>query len=118
MSLRGLNQFVKFDTEAFLKGKVLVATGLKDYIDYNTKEHLGKEVKAAIVQDDTIYTFKEGETFSNVYESLPIKVKKDVDIPIGARIIPVNAVATVYGDYRNQLSVKCDDIQIIAPKEK
>lgn len=118
MSLKGLNQFVKFDIEEFFKGKVLVATGIKPWVDFNTKQHNGTDIKVTILEDGTQYTFKEGETFSNIYESFSLKVKKDIDVPMGARVIPVNAVATVYGDFKNQLSVRCESVQIVAPKEK
>lgn len=41
-----------------------------------------------------------------------------MNIPIESKVVPKNAVATIYGEYRNQLSVKCDDIVVVTPKEK
>lgn len=37
----------------------------------------------------------------------------DLDLPIGSVVRIVNPVATVYGEYRNQLSVKADDVVAI-----
>ena len=36
---------------------------------------------------------------------------------MNARVIPVNPVAVVYGEYRNQLSVTADDIKVITPQK-
>lgn len=41
-----------------------------------------------------------------------------MDIPIDSRVMPKNVVANIYGEYRNQLSVKCEDIAVAVPKEK
>lgn len=53
---------------------------------------------------------------SNRFEKLTFKVSKDVEIPIEAIVEPLNATAAVYGDYRNQLSVKCSDIKVLRTK--
>lgn len=116
--MNSLNQFIKFDFESFAKDKVLVVTNVKEYVDYNTKQHLGTDLRVSIVKDNTVYKCKPDQMITNVYESFSLKVNKDVDVPIGARVIPVNAEATVYGEMRNQLSVKCSDVQIVDAKEK
>ena len=36
---------------------------------------------------------------------------------MNARVIPVNPVAVVYGEYRNQLSVTADDIKVVVPQK-
>lgn len=116
--MKGLNQFVEFNWNAFAKDKVFIAKGISEYVDFKTKEHLGTKVDGGIAEDNTQYVFKDNEEFSNVFETITFKVSKDIKVPIGVRIIPVNAKAVVYGDARNMLSVKCDDIQIVTPKEK
>lgn len=116
--MKGLNQFLGFDWGGFAAGKAFIVTSVSELLDYNTKAHLGTKVECVIGADNTPYKFKDGETFTNRYEKITFKVSKDVNIPIDARVMPVNAVATIYGEYRNQLSVKCDDIQIVTPKEK
>ena len=43
---------------------------------------------------------------------------KDVDIPLESRVMPRGVTANIYGEYRNQLSVKCEDIAVAVPKDK
>ncbi len=116
--MKGLNQFLVFDWNGFAEGKSFLVTGLSEYQDFETKAHLGTKVECVIASDKTPYKFKEGEVFSNRFEKITFKVAKDVDIPVEARVVPKNAVATIYGEYRNQLSVKCEDIAVVMPKEK
>ncbi len=116
--MRGLNKFLKFDWEAFANEKVFVATGVSEWKDFNTKEHLGTKVDAIIAVDKTIYPFKEGEQYSNQYQKINFKVNKDIKVPLNARVVPKGVKATVYGEYRNMLSVKCTDIVVVATSEK
>lgn len=116
--MKGLNQFVVFSWKDFANGKIFMVTGVSEYQDYESKEHLGTKVECVIIEDNTPYKFKDGETFSNRFEKIVFKVSKDVNVPVDAKVLPVNAVASIYRDYRNQISVKCDDIQILTPKEK
>lgn len=115
--MKKLSQFMRFDCEAFFREKVFQVTGASEWVDYTTKAHMGTKVDVAIIKDDTQYKLKEGETVSNLYEKLTFKVRKDVNVPVGAHVVPVNAAATVYGDYRNQLSVTADDIRVITPSK-
>ena len=46
------------------------------------------------------------------YEKLALKVEKKPAVSVGDCVMPVNPVCTVYGDYRNQLSVRCDDVVV------
>lgn len=116
--MKGLNQFLVFNWDAFAEGKTFVVTGISEYQDFETKAHLGTKLDCVIATDTTPYKFKEGEIFSNRFEKISFKVAKDVNIPVEARVVPKNVVATIYGEYRNQLSVKCEDIAIVMPKEK
>lgn len=117
MALHYLTQFLRFDCESFLKDKVLRVTGISENADYNTKEHLGTKVEVVIAKDGTPYHCKDGELKNNRYEKLTLKVNKDVNVNLDDMVKPVNPVATVYGQYRNQLSIKCDDIQVLPPKQ-
>ena len=116
--MKKLNQFVKFLFEDFSKGKVYRIIGVRPWIDYNTKELMGTKVEVVIAEDNTAYDTQNGETITNQYEKLTFKIsKKDINIPMNARVIPVNPVAVVYGEYRNQLSVTADDIKVITPQK-
>ncbi len=114
--MKKLSQFLKFDFEAFSKGKSYRVIEKSEWVDFETKKHMGTKFTAVITKDNTQYKLKDGECVSNLYEKFNIKVTKDVDVPLNAFIVPINAVATVYGDYKNQLSVTADDIRIIPVK--
>lgn len=112
--MKKLNQFIKFDFEAFSVNKVYQVIGISAWNDYNTKEHLGTKVDVIIAKDETPYKLKEGEVVSNAFEKLSFKVAKDgVMFAPGTQVMPVGVTATVWGEYRNQLSVKCQDIKAV-----
>ena len=114
MALKKLGLFVRFDIDAFLNGKTLVVTGRRDWTDYDTKAHLGVAYEVAIVNDATPYNTPNGEEVSNRFEKLTIKVKADnLPVKVNDVVKPVNAVATVYGQYRNQLSIKAESLEVV-----
>lgn len=111
--MKQLNQFNIFDWNAFADGKRFLVTSCRPWVDFETKETLGTQVEVVIYKDDTHYNQKDGEIVTNLFEKLSFKVSKDLDIPIKAFVEPVNVSAKIYGEYRNQLSVKCDDITVL-----
>ena len=111
--MKGLSQFESFNWDGFATGKTFVVTGTSEYRDYTTKTHLGTKVDCVIADDQTIYEFKNGNSFTNRFEKISCKVGKYVSIPTDARVIPKGVKARIYGDYRNQLSVYCDDITVM-----
>lgn len=118
MSLKKLNQFLKFDYARFHNGKILQVIGLSEWKEYKTEKHLGVKIETVITKDATEYIQKEGEKVSNLYEKLIFKCPKDIKVPLNAIIEPINPVATVYGDFRNQLSIVVDDIRVITPSTR
>ena len=110
--MKGLNQFLKFDFDAFAQGKQFTVVGTGEYADFETKQHLGTKVDCVITIDKTPYDFKDGKSFTNRYEKITFKVEKDVSIPIDAHVMPKGVTARVYGEYRNQLAVTCKDIAV------
>lgn len=114
--MRGLNQFTDFNFEGFCQGKRFITTGSKELIDYETRRHLGTVVTVVITEDNTVYKpGKDGRVISNLYEKMNWKIEKDVNIPVGVQVVPVGGEATVYGEYRNQLSVRVTDIKVVQP---
>lgn len=110
--MKALMQFLSFNFAQFIQGKAFMVTGSKPWTEYETGKPLGTVVTVVIIQDNTPYAkTKDGHTVSNLYEKMNWKVARDVNIPVGTRVVPVGGVATVYGEYRNNLSVKVDDIQ-------
>lgn len=111
MALKNLMQFLLFDIASFLAGKRLVVTGIEKWVDYTTKQVLGSKAILAIVEDNTPYKPKaDGSLATNLYEKLTVKIPGNVTVPVGTEVTIINPTATVYGEYRNQLSVKADDI--------
>lgn len=110
--MKHLTQFQKFDMEGFLKGKQLLVTSVSEYVDYETKKHLGVKAEVVIIKDDTEYKQKPGEQTTNRFEKFTIKLLSDKDIPINSYIYPVDVTAKVYGQYNDQLSVTAGDIKI------
>ena len=108
--MKKLNVFVKFDWRAFSSGKIFTATGTSPWKDQQGNV-LGTRIETAITQDNTDYG---DSSVSNLYEKVTIKVPKPgVIIPIGAIVEPVNPVATVYGEFRNLLSIKATDVKVV-----
>lgn len=117
MSLKKLRQFLVFDWEGFAKDKLFAATGCVPWLDFDTKEKLGVKVTAVAVRDNTHYQQNEGENVSNLYQEFVFKVGREISIPSNAYITPIGVKATVYGNYMNQLSIKCEDIKIMEQKK-
>lgn len=118
MALKKLTQFIKFDWKAFLADKEIRCSEVGELVDYNTKKHLGTRVVAIIVKDDTQYNNTDGKTVSNRYEKFNINILKDVNVPIDAKIMPLDVVrATAYGEqdskYKTKLSITCNDIKVM-----
>lgn len=112
--MRNLNQFVAFDLDAFMAGKDLTVAACTPWSDYDTKAKLGTRIEVAITRDDTKYApGKDGETRTNLYEKLTVKVEKDISLPVGSVVTIVGGKATIFGDYRNQLSIKAEDVKIV-----
>lgn len=112
--MKYLNQFLRFAADPFFKGKVLTVTGIREWLDHATKAKLGWIVDTVITADATEYKHKAGEAASNLYEKLALKTPVKPTVSVGESVMPVNPVCTVYGEYRNQLSVRCDDV-VVAP---
>lgn len=111
--MKYLNQFQEFNFNRFAEGKVFRVIGQSEYKDFDTEAHLGTKIEVVIYKDETEYKRKEGETGSNLFEKINFKVSKDLNVTEGDVILPVDPVCTIYGEYRNQLSVKCSDIKIL-----
>lgn len=108
--MKKLGMFTTFDWNAFAKGKRFVCTGCSEWKDFDTQQHLGTRVEAVIAADTTDY----GEEVTNLYEKVTFKIAKDTAVPLNAEIQPKGVTATVYGEFRNQLSCTVDDIAIIS----
>lgn len=113
--MKKLNKFVRFDCQAFLAGKVIQNLNAKPWTDCETKEILGTVLEVVIVRDHTDYHLNSDEQQeNNLYEKINVKVAKiDLQVPAGAGIEFVNPVGTIYGEFQNKLSIRCDDVRIL-----
>lgn len=113
--MRGLSRFLTFLWLAFAEGKIFTVTGLRKWVDYTTKEPMGWLVDTVVTQDSTDYKCKDGEAISNLHEKVSFKVRSasKPSVNVGDSVLPVNPECSVYGEYRNQLSVRCDDVTIV-----
>ena len=115
--MRGLHQFLNFDFDSFADGKVFLSGPSSDWLDRASGEVLGVKVSAIIWQDNTTYKSpKSGMPISNQFEKIVFKIAKRVSVPPNVQIKPIHPVATVFGEFQNQLSVVCDDVEIISKR--
>lgn len=116
MSLKKLSHLLSFDNHEFFGKKSYLLFGSEKWVDYESNKVMGVKFKVVIYQDETNY----GDlSISNAGETLTVKVKGARDgyqgAPVPVRLI--NPRGTIYGEYRNQLSIVADDVEIINNEE-
>ena len=74
---------------------------------------MGTKIEIVVIGDKNRYKTTNGEAVSNMYEKMTVKIAKDIDVPMNAHVRLVNPQASVYVQYRNQLSIVADDIEVI-----
>lgn len=120
MGLKKLNRFQTFDAKKFFEGKDFMLSKVEEWQEGEDLDHLktvGTKVTGVIFRDNTDYG-KAGQGI-NSGESLVFKVSQPVAAFAGWK--PFNTVfkattftkVSVYGDYRNQLSVKVPSLAAI-----
>ena len=113
--MQGLNWFTVFSYAQFLEGKRLVFLKARPWLDNG--QELGSKVTTQIIEDKTQYG---KPNMTNFGEQLTVKVR-NLPPSAFAQLKPLSTEvfirdvekATVYGEYRNQLSI----IAAIAVKE-
>lgn len=98
MSLKKLNPFNYFATEEFFSKLGLIAVGKSVWKDFETGSVKGTKVEVVICSDKHNYNSQEGEVVNNMYEKLIIKVPREIDVPMNAKVRLINPVANIYGD--------------------
>lgn len=112
-NMKKLSAFLKFEFERFAVGKKFVVIGQQEWKDFHSGDVLGTKLEVVIAQDKTEYPLKAGEVVSNQYEKFTVKIPKKINAPMNVEVRIKGATATVYGDYRNMLSVVAEDIEIV-----
>lgn len=113
MALKKLNQFNYFDADEFFSKLNLITVSVSTWKEFGTGLVKGTKVEVVIAGDKHDYILASDEKVSNLYEKLVIKIAREINVPINAKIQLVNPVGTIYGEYRNQLSVTADDIKVL-----
>lgn len=114
--LKKLNQFDYFDAVEFFSKLILIAIGKSVWKEFGTDITKGTKLEVVIASDKHNYNLKEGENVSNVYEKLTIKIPKEINVPMNSKIRLINPTANIYGEYRNQLSVVAEDVEVFWKK--
>lgn len=112
--MKKLNLFNYFDCEEFFESKRLMTIGQQEWKDFNTGNPLGTKVELVIAKDKTDYGATNGEVISNLYKKFTVKIPKKIKVPMNVAVKLINPVGTVYGDYRDKLSVTADNIEVIS----
>ena len=114
--MRGTHQFEEFNFSKFSQGKDYTVTGLSEWLDYDTKKPMGWRVDTVVTRDDTQYRTKDDQVISNLYQPQVFKCSAKPDVKVGDIVEPVDITAcTLYGQFRNQISVKCDSVKVVTP---
>lgn len=116
MALKKLSQFNYFDAEGFFSKLGLIVVGRSVWKEYGTGEIKGSKVEVVISSDKHNYNTSDGEIVNNLYEKITVKIPKKIDVPVNAKVRIVNPEGNIYGEYRNQLSVIADDIEVLENK--
>lgn len=121
MALKQLNSFTRFDWEGFVKDKTLKCLNCGIWKNYDTGKTEGTRVEVVIIRDETEYPKKpDSTTVSNEFEKLTLKIRKEnLNIPRAAIVQSlINPTVKIYGEYKNNLSIKADDIRYTMPPQK
>ena len=93
--MKKLTQFTRFDWAAFAQDKTFQVTGIRPRSDSDDRQRIiGSTVDVVIIRDDTQYQCKPGESVTNLFEKLSIKLPQaKVAVQLGDYVQPVNATA-------------------------
>lgn len=115
--MQKLNMFQKFDLQSFLENKSLEVASFKEHKKYEDGKPVGIDgvaITVAVVRDNTDYGTPG---ISNLYQTFNIRINGATLEEVSTRFSPGDSVmlirydkASIYGEYRNQLSVQCNDI--------
>ena len=119
MTLKKLSSFLKFDSKSFFDGKEFLLSKIEEWREED--KTVGTKVTGVIFKDSTNYG--DSGIALNKGESITFKVTKPATEftewkPFATlfRVTDVNK-ATVYGDFRNQLSMQVPSLEPINLKK-
>lgn len=122
MSLKKLSRFQKFDAQNFFKSKEMLFTKIEEWQegDAENRQTVGTKVTGVILIDKTDYG--NDQVGINKGESIVFKVSQPVTEFAGWKPFVTRfqchsfTKVTLYGDFRNQLSVKVPSLSPVVKK--
>lgn len=116
--MKKLNLFNRMMMDEFLEGKVLMAMRSEEAVDFNTKDIIGAKYTILIWQDHSPYY--EEDDISNAGETFFVKVigAKPKAITQPTLVELIDPSGSIYGEFRNQLSVKAKDVVPLKKESK
>lgn len=117
--MKKLRSFLRFEIESFLKDKELRIVGAEPWQTYNdgvAGEVIGTKYKLVIATDNTVYNPTDPTRDARINEGEPLTVKinqPQKSYKKFAIVRLIDAEATVYGEFQNELSVTAKDIEFI-----
>lgn len=115
--MKGLKQFLEFNTAAFFNDKKIMVLNVEPYYSYvdgkKTDQKLGTKINAIISGDNTKYF---DDSIDNLFEKISFKIPGvyDINIKKMSRIkITKFEKVVVYGQYQNQLSIEISNFEIL-----
>lgn len=97
----------------FLKNARLHESQFK-YSEFNEVCYKKMYIENNQDSDKHRYNSNEGEVVNNMYEKLTVKLPKEMDVPMNVEVKLINPEASIYGEYRNQLSIVAEDVQVVS----
>lgn len=118
--MQGLSQYERFAHKDFFEDKELTVASVSKWLDFTTKEPLGWKTTCAITRDDTPYRPKaNGDIISNLYQMVTFKSTQKPDVKPGDVVVPDGDITcTIYGKFRENLSIKCTNLKVVNQKGK
>lgn len=109
--MKKLSMFSVFLWDKFEEGKRFVCTGCSEWRDFDSGKVIGTKIETAIIEDRTKY---DDPNVTNLYEKIVFKVGKDIKIPLNSEVRFNGVKATVFGEYRNQLSCTAENVTVVS----
>lgn len=114
--LAGVKAYMHIDADAFLNLLDFTVVGVKRWMTYGTDHQEGYRVETMVTADRATHPPKEdGEIVTNLYRPLTFKVKSMVkpNVNIGDKVVAVNPVIKLWGQYMMYVSITCDDVVVV-----
>ncbi|WP_419153776.1 hypothetical protein [Weissella viridescens] len=105
--MKQLGNWLDFNVKQFLEGKVVLLPAPEDIPENYVKDGYRYRIKGFILHDPNNDELNSNEPLTIKFKNKPVIPKNQVQFKAGQFEL-ANPTGVVYGDYRNQLSLKAD----------